>query len=159
MFGLGLGEMLLIGAIALLVVGPDKLPHMMREMGRYYGQLRRAADDLRRAFVLEADRQDASDRYRQLQERRRVAQEVRKKAQELAGQAVAQPEIEPAPPTSGPPAPEGEGPSAPNPNDLAPDSPHPSLLIPRVPAASLNRDPDVQEPASEQPDLRTGEQR
>jgi sec-independent protein translocase protein TatB len=154
MFGLGLGEMLLIGAIALLVVGPDKLPHMMREMGRYYGQLRRAADDLRRAFVLEADRQDASERYRQLQERRKLAQEARKKAQEEAGQAVAQPELDGVTGSPSPQAPEG-----PTPNDQPPDAPHPSLLAPRVPTGSLNRDPDVQEPGAEQPDLRTGEQR
>jgi sec-independent protein translocase protein TatB len=148
MFGLGLGEMLLIGAIALLVVGPDKLPHMMRELGRWYGQLRRAADDLRRAFVLEADRQDASERYRQLQERRKLAQEARKKAQGETDQAVPQPEITSAAPQEGAPTAPEEGPT---PNDIAPDSPHPGLL-PRAPG-SLNRDPD------ESAELRTGEGR
>lgn len=91
MFGLGLGEMMVIGAIALLFVGPDKLPQMMREFGRYYGQLRRAADDLRRAFILEADRQDAAERYRQLQERRKAAQEARKRADEERLRADSEP--------------------------------------------------------------------
>lgn len=84
MFGLGLGEILIIGLVVLLVVGPDQLPGFMRTIGRYYGQLRRQADDLRRAFTLEADRMDAEERYAKLQERRRQAEEARKRALEAA---------------------------------------------------------------------------
>ena len=134
MLGIGTSEMVMIAIIALLVVGPDRLPHVMRQAGRYYGQLRRAADDLRRAFVLEADRQDAADRYRQLQERRKQAQEARKKAQEEAGGAGAtQPDpvaaaVPPAAPTT---RVAGEDPPAetgPQPNDLPPDLPHPDAF-------------------------------
>lgn len=88
MLGIGLSELILIGVVLLLVVPADELPKLMRELGRRYGQLRRAADDLRRAFVLEADRQDAQERYRELQERRRLAQEARKRALEEAGEGV-----------------------------------------------------------------------
>ena len=130
MLGIGTSEMVVIAIIALLVVGPDRLPHVMRQAGRWYGQLRRAADDLRRAFVLEADRQDAADRYRQLQERRKQAQETRKKAQEEAGgEGALQPEIvsTPQPPTPQPPPHPLMAPSAPLdvPNDVPPDAPHP----------------------------------
>ncbi|MEQ1506248.1 MAG: Sec-independent protein translocase protein TatB [Myxococcota bacterium] len=121
MLGLGVGEMVLIAAVALVVVGPERLPVVMRQLGRWYGQLRRAADDLRRAFVLEADRQDAADRYRQLQERRKVAQEARKRAQEQVGGAV-QPDAEATAPSATEAAP-AEG--AVVANDIAPDSPHP----------------------------------
>jgi sec-independent protein translocase protein TatB len=85
MFGLGLGEIILIGVVLLLVVGPDRLPQFMRQAGRWYGQLRRASDDLRRTFVLEADRLDAEERYEKLQERRRAAEEAKRKAQEATG--------------------------------------------------------------------------
>lgn len=85
MFGLGFGEILVIGALLLVVVGPDRLPEVMRFLGRHYGQLRRAADELRRAFVLEADRVDAEERYKKLQERREQAMEARRKALENAG--------------------------------------------------------------------------
>ena len=88
MLSIGLSEILLIAVVAIVIVGPERLPHVMRELGRYYGQLRRAADELRRAFVLEADRQDAEDRYAKLQARRRVAVEARKKAMESAGKGA-----------------------------------------------------------------------
>ncbi|MFT4624109.1 MAG: sec-independent protein translocase protein TatB [Myxococcota bacterium] len=91
MLGIGMSEILVIGVVVLLVVGPDKLPHLMRTVGRYYGQLRRSADELRRAFVLEADRQDADERMRALNERRKRAAEARRRAVEAAGDgAVAQ---------------------------------------------------------------------
>ena len=98
MLSIGLSEILLIAVVAIVIVGPERLPHVMRELGRWYGQLRRAADELRRAFVLEADRQDAETRYSKLQERRRVAAEARKKAMESAGKgAVAHAADLPAP--------------------------------------------------------------
>ena len=58
MFSLGWSEILLIGVVLLVFVGPDRLPLVLRSAGRIFGQLRRAADELRRAFVLEADRQE-----------------------------------------------------------------------------------------------------
>lgn len=97
MLGIGLSEILVIAAVAILVVGPDKLPQVMRQAGRWYGQLRRAADDLRRAFVLEADRQDAEERYARLRERREQAKAERDKAMAATPGAVDQPAPMPAP--------------------------------------------------------------
>jgi sec-independent protein translocase protein TatB len=88
MLGIGIGEIMIIAVVALLFVGPERLPKVMRELGRQYGRLRRAADELRRAFVLEADRQDAAVRYAALQERRQAAAEIRRKAQEDAGEGT-----------------------------------------------------------------------
>lgn len=85
MLGLGVGEIIIVALVLLVFVGPDQLPQFMRWMGRSYGQLRRAADDLRRAFVLEADRMDAEERYAKLEERRRRAKEARRQALENAG--------------------------------------------------------------------------
>lgn len=85
MLGLGVGEIVIVALVLLVFVGPDRLPQFMRWMGRHYGQLRRAADDLRRAFVLEADRMDAEERYAKLDERRRLAREARQRALENAG--------------------------------------------------------------------------
>ena len=88
MLSIGLTEILLIATVAILVVGPDRLPKVMRQLGRWYGQLRRAADELRRAFVLEADRQDAEERYSRLQERRREAVAARSAALAEAGEGT-----------------------------------------------------------------------
>jgi|WetSurMetagenome_2_1015567.scaffolds.fasta_scaffold84703_3 Tat protein translocase TatB subunit len=47
MFNLGFEELLLILAIALVVVGPSKLPDLARAIGRGYAEFRRAMDDLK----------------------------------------------------------------------------------------------------------------
>lgn len=91
MLSLGLGEILVIAAVLVIVVGPERLPRVLRYAGRQYGQLRRAADDMRRAFVLEADRQDAEDRYRELQERRKAQAEA--KVSSADGAVPQQPEL------------------------------------------------------------------
>jgi sec-independent protein translocase protein TatB len=46
-FGLGLGEILVILIVAIIVVGPRNLPKMMRTLGRTIARLRRVANDLR----------------------------------------------------------------------------------------------------------------
>lgn len=76
MLGLGPGEIILVALAVIVVIGPDRLPHFMRSAGRMYGQLRRAADEMRRSLVLEADRQDAEERYQEMRRRRAEGQEV-----------------------------------------------------------------------------------
>ena len=98
MFGLGLPEILLIGVLVLIFVGPDQLPTFLRTAGKYYGQLRRASDELRQAFTIEADRMEAEERYQKLQERRLAAEEARKKA--MAATPGVIPQEPPAPPSS-----------------------------------------------------------
>jgi sec-independent protein translocase protein TatB len=135
MLGLGTGEMVVIAVVALLVIGPDRLPRMARQMGKYYGQVRRMADDLRRAFVMEADRQDAQERYSALQARRKTELEQRAAKVEAPSAAEAAPErVGPTlveAPTEGVDSHHAEpdaGPSGPVPNDIPPDAPHPDLL-------------------------------
>lgn len=41
MFDIGLSELLLLGAVALIVLGPEKLPHAARMAGAWYGRIRR----------------------------------------------------------------------------------------------------------------------
>ena len=40
MFGIGLPEMMVIAAVALIFIGPDKLPGVMRSVGRGLVQLK-----------------------------------------------------------------------------------------------------------------------
>lgn len=109
MLGVGFTELVVIGLVALVVIGPEELPRLMRQAGRWYGQVRRTADELRRAFMLEADRQEAAERYEKLQERRR--QIVEERARATASGAAAQPAALPgvdaaeAPQVLDPPAP------------------------------------------------------
>ncbi len=47
MFDIGLQEMLLIGVIALLVFGPNRLPELGRMLGRAMREFKRASDEFR----------------------------------------------------------------------------------------------------------------
>lgn len=53
MFNIGFPELLLILVVALLVIGPSKLPELARTMGKAFGQFRRMADDVRDTFERE----------------------------------------------------------------------------------------------------------
>ncbi len=51
MFGIGMTELLVILVIALLVIGPKRLPEMARSLGRGLAEFRRASTDIRREFL------------------------------------------------------------------------------------------------------------
>jgi TatA/E family protein of Tat protein translocase len=50
MFGIGGPELLLILAVALIVLGPKKLPELARALGKGLGEFRRATDELKDEF-------------------------------------------------------------------------------------------------------------
>jgi sec-independent protein translocase protein TatB len=50
MFGFSFGEILVISIVALLVLGPERIPHVARNLGRLFAELRRATDEVRREF-------------------------------------------------------------------------------------------------------------
>src|SRR5438094_10335906 len=51
MFGVGPEELVLILIIALIVLGPERMPKVARDLGRVVGDLRRTSDQLREAFL------------------------------------------------------------------------------------------------------------
>jgi|SRR5712691_8048357 len=51
MFGIGTGELLLLLVIALIVLGPERMPKVARDLGRMVGDLRRTSDELREEFM------------------------------------------------------------------------------------------------------------
>ena len=55
MFDLGMGELLVIGIVALIVVGPKELPVMFRTVGKFTGRMRAMARDFQRAMNDAAD--------------------------------------------------------------------------------------------------------
>ena len=61
MFDVGFWEVALIGVVALLVVGPEKLPGLARTVGMYVGKARRYADHVRREIEREVPTQAIRD--------------------------------------------------------------------------------------------------
>jgi Tat protein translocase TatB subunit len=60
MFGIGMPELLLILALALIVLGPKKLPELARALGKGMAELRRATDEIKDEFrQMENDIQDS----------------------------------------------------------------------------------------------------
>ncbi len=46
MFGIGMQELIIIAIIALLVVGPKRLPDLAKSLGKGFSEFRRAAEDV-----------------------------------------------------------------------------------------------------------------
>jgi sec-independent protein translocase protein TatB len=63
MFDIGWSELLVIGVVAIIVVGPKELPRLMRTFGHYLGKVRHMAADFQRQFE-EAVRDSEIDEVR-----------------------------------------------------------------------------------------------
>ena len=50
MFGIGMPELLLILGLALVVLGPKKLPELAKALGKGMAEFRRATDELKEEF-------------------------------------------------------------------------------------------------------------
>jgi len=90
MFDIGFWELLIIGLVALLVVGPERLPAVATFAGHWIGRIRRLAghmrDEIREELETEQLKNLVEEQNRELQTLREEVAEVR----EEAGEAVEQ---------------------------------------------------------------------
>ena len=69
MLDIGWSELLLIGVVALIVVGPKELPVLLRTIGRYVGMVKRQAGEFRAQFdeaIRESEFQEFRDEMESL---------------------------------------------------------------------------------------------
>lgn len=77
MFDIGWTELLFLGVLAILVVGPKDLPRMMRVVGRYVGKARAMAREFQRSFddmAREAELEELKQQVTQLKKANPVNQ-------------------------------------------------------------------------------------
>ncbi|MCK5912235.1 MAG: twin-arginine translocase subunit TatB [Desulfuromusa sp.] len=58
MFGIGMTEMILIAALALVILGPKKLPGLARSLGKGFAEFKRATNDLKSTIDFEIRAED-----------------------------------------------------------------------------------------------------
>ncbi len=90
MFDIGWSELLVIGVVAIIVVGPKELPRLMRTFGHYMGKVRHMAADFQRQF------EDAV-RDSEIDEVRKAMHDVHAQASDLATAPVDKPLMTPLP--------------------------------------------------------------
>ena len=74
MFGIGLPEMIIIAIVALIFIGPDKLPGVLRSIGKGLVELKRATSDVR--STLQEEMQKIEDEI-EIKEVRESAQDFK----------------------------------------------------------------------------------
>ncbi|PKP12468.1 MAG: twin-arginine translocase subunit TatB [Bacteroidetes bacterium HGW-Bacteroidetes-3] len=61
MFDIGLSEIVIILIVALIVIGPKKLPEVARALGRGLAEFRRALDDVKEELKVDEIRSQAEE--------------------------------------------------------------------------------------------------
>lgn len=139
MFNIGTGELIVIGVLALLLLGPDKLPELARGLGKALREFRKHTDDVRGMVEREFYRMDQDV----LQEGKKEPPAVSSVSASHFGlasteAAEAEPTILPPPSFPAFPTPEGVVPSRPPLPDVASSSPPPPVAA-ESPSADVTR--------------------
>src|SRR5262245_54034203 len=74
MFDIGWGELLLIGIVALIAIGPKELPGALRTLGQWMGKLRRMAAEFQGQFHEAMREAELADLKKQVDEMTTQAQ-------------------------------------------------------------------------------------
>ncbi|MCO7594301.1 MULTISPECIES: Sec-independent protein translocase protein TatB [Pseudomonas] len=122
MFGISFGELLLVGLVALLVLGPERLPGAARTAGLWIGRLKRSFNSIK----MEVEREIGADEIRRQLHNEHIL------SMEQEARRILDPQTPPAQPAS-PPA-SGDTQAAPDTRTpAAPTAPPEPPQPPRAP--------------------------
>jgi TatA/E family protein of Tat protein translocase len=68
MFGIGMPEMILILAIALIVIGPKKLPDLAKSLGRAMREFKKATNELKDTMQIDSELADVKKAFNDINE-------------------------------------------------------------------------------------------
>ena len=135
MFNIGIGELLFIAILVLVVVGPERLPKVMREFGRIVRQIRLVVNEFTSEFADEL--QPIQELQQPLQELQQLADDINPIKQVTKISLDLDQRARQTTTTSGPPSSPG---AASSPNQIKPPSTSSHLVKPtaafRKPTAS-----------------------
>src|SRR5262245_14336006 len=171
-FDVGWGELVLIGIVALIVIGPKELPAVLRTFGQYMTKIRRMAAEFQSQFqeaMREAEMAELKQHFDAMQD---AAKDIRnfdpvgtvrnqiEGAAEKPSEAPAPPGAETTPtaqptpaeaPAATPPTPAGAEPSAPTPVGAAEPAPAPAPAPATAAEPAAASAPDPAEAGKGQP--------
>jgi len=90
MFGIEFSEFLIIGIVALIVLGPERLPKVARTAGHLFGRLQRYAADIKQQVKQEMETEDLKQLQSQYQEVKDAASGVENSIRQEAAQTETQ---------------------------------------------------------------------
>ena len=128
MFNLGAGEIAVILIVALLLLGPDKLPELARGIGKFVREFRRQTDDVRGMVEREFYKMDQEVFVEE--QPKRIEPPASTEPAPAEASATANPEGELAPPTYPSVFPPPEGVVAAKPSSAAPLGMEPTATAP-----------------------------
>ena len=80
MLNLGAGEVILILVVALLILGPKRLPELARGLGKFMREIGRQTDEVRSVVEREFYRMESGDRTRPRRIRSTASSRCRRRA-------------------------------------------------------------------------------
>lgn len=105
MFDIGFSELMVIAVVALIVIGPERLPKVARTVGLLFGRMQRYVNDVKSDISREMALDDLRKLQSSIQEtaqsiEKSVNDEVRSAESEMNKMAAEVPAAEPAPPAA-----------------------------------------------------------
>ncbi|MEA3428316.1 MAG: Sec-independent protein translocase protein TatB [Thermodesulfobacteriota bacterium] len=76
MFGIGMPEMILIAAVALIVLGPKKLPELAKSLGRAVREFKKATSELKESIDVDNELTDVKKTFDEMNDNIREAVDV-----------------------------------------------------------------------------------